>query len=373
MRKLVLPAALLAVALLAGACDANLGGDAASVDGTAISQSTLTSNLSDAASDSIYTCELSSSGTLTVAGSGTKVTGAGSSTYTSPFVAAVLNQLIQVTAVRNELARLHLSASSFARQEATLQLESELTPPTSSATGASGTPTCSGTGEGALKAFPKAYRNQLIELQAGLDVLAAHREGFALTPSGVRAYAVKHGGLPQERFVSIIATQSKAEAQTIAAAINQGASFASEAREHSVDSQSAANGGALGPIPDSEDAGFVKPLNTLIPSLRTGVVSAPVAVTTTSGQKVWLLVLVTKVQSIPLADIASAYLPTLTQGETEVASTALHGARVTVSPAYGSWKNEHGVWEVVPPSGPPASLLPNPSAVGASGASGVLG
>lgn len=376
MRKLLIPAALAAVALAAGACDANVSGDAASVNGTGISQSALTSTLSQAASNSIYACELSSAGTLTMANTATKVTGAAQSSYSSPFVAAVLNQLIQLHIVRAELARRHLAVTSFARDEAVQQLQLELTPQSSSSTGASGTPTCSGDGTQALSAFPTSYRNQLIELQAALDTLAAEKTGFELTPAGVTAYARHHGGVPRQRAVSVILLKSQGEAKTVAAAISHGASFASEARQHSLDSQSAANGGAIGVIPDAADSSLVSPLNTLIPSLGAGAVSAPTAVTLSSNgqtEKLWILVSVTKVEDVPIAKVSAQYLPTLAEGESTLGSRLAAHAGVTVSPTYGAWKNENGVWEVVPPSGPPASLLPNPSAVGASGASGVLG
>lgn len=376
MRKLALAAALLAVALAASACDANVAtGYAAQVNGTSIEQSTLDSTLSGVASNSGYVCELSKSGTLTVSGSGTKITGSGQSTYNSAFVAGVLDELIELQVVPAALASRHLLPSAFAEQEAVGQLESELTP-TSSSTGASGStapPSCPGTGEDVLKAFPSSYHRDLIELQADFDELAAGQAGFELTAAGVSAYLTKHGGIPQERCVSIIATTSKGAAQSAAAAIAGGASFASEANKHSLDTSSAANGGAIGCIPNSEDSSFVKPLNTLIPSLKPGIVSSPVEATTTSGTKYWLLVLVTSQKIVPLANDAATLLPTFTEGETELASKVLAAAHVVVAPAYGAWKKQSGVFEVVPPSGPVASLLPNPSAVGASGGSGLIG
>jgi hypothetical protein len=373
-KKLALVAALLAVALLAGACDAGTAGYAAQVNGATISQSTLASTLSEVSSNSGYTCELSSSGTLTVAGTATKTSGAGQSTYNSGFAAAVLDELIQLQAVRSELAARHLAVSSFADQEAVLQLQSELTPQ-SSATGASGTSgaSCPGTGASILASFPTSYRDELIVLQAGLDVLAAAKTGFALTTAGVRGYLSRHGGLPQERCISVLATENKSGVQQAAAAIAHGASFASEARQHSLDAESAANGGAIGCVPNAEDSSLVAPLNTLIPKLKPGTVSSPVAVTTSQGQKYWLLVEVTAAKAVPLTEDAAADLPTLAEGEADIGSKLLAAERVVVYPSYGSWKKVSGVWEVVPPSGPPASLISNPAAVGATGASGVVG
>ncbi|HTW98613.1 MAG TPA: hypothetical protein VMD59_07540 [Acidimicrobiales bacterium] len=360
MRKLALVAALAAVALGASACDLPATDYAAEVGGTTITSATVTSTVSGVGGDSDFSCVLSSSG------SGITASGKGPNSIGTTFAAALLTDLIHAAALRSELAAEHLGVSALARELATDQLASEMAPENSQDQAA-----CPSFAFGSLDA---TYRDALVELQADQDVLYAHKLGFDLTTPGFRAYAAAHGGLYRERCLTLVAFKSQGSAKTAAAAIAHGTSIAVAGEQ---------NGGSpeAGCVQENQIASLPAPLDTLVPKLKLGVVSAPVSV---EGE--YLLVALTAIKAVPLADDALELLgidatvfaqgtsgfdlSTLSAEEAHFAAPVLDHEKVAISPTYGTWQKVGGNWKVVPPAAPPSSLLSNAGAVGNTGSTG---
>jgi hypothetical protein len=374
VRKLALFAALLVVALVAGACELPPSDYAAQVGGTTITPAQVSSAIAGVSTDSAFTCVLSATG------SGLTVAGKGSGSYSTSFAASVLTGWIHLNALQAELARDHLSDTSFAQQVAIAQLESQLTSPDSDSTGEE-EPECPGSGAEALEGLPTAYRNLLVGLQTDVDILYAKQHGYVLTTAGFTKYAGAHGDLLKQRCLSLIEVKSLGSAKSVEAAIAGGASFATQAQKHSLDTQTADQGGAIGCIPNNEDASLAAPLNTVIPNLKLGVVSAPI-----SFEGAYLLLLLTSIEAVPLVEDATFLLPPaalfalgssgtyetaeLSAVETALAAPVLDHEQVAVAPAYGTWQKVDGAWKVVPPSGPSSALMSNPTAVGDTGVTG---
>jgi len=353
VRKLLLTVALLVgVALAAGACDTTPSGYAAQVGGTTISSATLTAALSSAAADPA-TCEVQSFlGVSSIHGAGS-----GDETYSSAFAAAVLHQLIETEVMRRQLAAEHLAITPFARAVGVAELDSALTP-TSTSSG----PSCPGTGATTLQGFTPDFRRQLVDFYAGLSLLIAHANGLELTPAGVGSYAAAHGGAPSITCLSAIVVSSQGSAQTLEADLAKGASFAALARAHSLDTQSAPNGGAIGCAPPAQIAQLAAPLNKIVPRLAVGQASAPVHIST-----FWAIVLVTSRHALGTVQSAATLLGQHAAAGEAAFRAGLARVDVVVDPAYGSWSRSGATLTVATPAGPSGGLLFNASAVGATG------
>jgi hypothetical protein len=109
-------------------------------------------------------------------------------------------------------------------------------------------------------------------------------------------------------------------------------------------------------------------LSATVAGLRAGPVSAPVSFGTS-----WVIFQVTSRKPAPATEVASVVLQSAAAKDAALVAGALGGARVHVDPAYGRWAKRSGIYQVVPPTGPPASLLANPAAVAPPPASSPLG
>ena len=207
-----------------------------------------------------------------------------------------------------------------------------------------------------------AYRAALVQYQSGEDTLAAHVEGVRLTAAGVTAYERNHRGSAILDCAWVIVVASRAKAAQLAIAVSGGVSFAKVARLNSLDASTAERGGYLGCIPP---ATLIQPLRDSVAHLALGKLSSPVPF-----GKYWLLLEVTRRPVAPLLDVALGVVSAGLSAAEEQAAANIGRAQVSVDPAYGTWVNVSGTWEVRPPSGPPVDLVPNPSAVGAGLTSG---
>jgi hypothetical protein len=138
---------------------------------------------------------------------------------------------------------------------------------------------------------------------------------------------------PSGRYVSHILVETEAAAASIKARLDEGADFDALARETSIDTGSAAQGGALGCVDESQ---FVEPFATAAATQPLDVVSAPLQ--TEFG---FHLVLVTA-DPPPLA---------LDQVTIEEILGRVRGTEVEVDPRYGSWDRRNG--QVLPPGAEP--------------------
>ena len=349
VRKLLASLAGLALASTAlGACNADFSASAAHVDGERITQQRLNATLAAIDADAAYRC------VLTGATGAPVQQGAGQGTYATSFAASILTTLVEERALAKSLARGHLAVGSFARTVATQELQAQLSPPQGSA--------CSASGAAVLAGLPASYRRFVVDLQAEQAVLMAHAAGVELTVAGMRRYATGHPAATSLDCVSAIEVASKAEATSIAAQVQGGASFATLAKQRSIDTASASSGGALGCVLPAQ---LATSLGAIVSALGSGQVSAPVAF----GSN-WVLFQLTSRAPASPAQVASVVLQAEAPKDSAIVVSALERIQVRIDPLYGRWVKASGVWQVLPPTGPPSSLLGNPKAVAPSNPSG---
>lgn len=171
---------------------------AAVVDGRVISQSQLDSELSAIVHNPGYLKQISTS---------EKVRGAGSHTYAASFVAAVLNQDVQLALVAHAVAARHLRITAADRSQATADLDSAYG------------------GAATFDTFPASYRAQLLRAFADVTALEASLVGANLSSAHLKAlYAAD-----PSRYGTICTSEalfsSSAAARTAARSLAEGKSF----------------------------------------------------------------------------------------------------------------------------------------------------
>ncbi len=318
-------------------CNVQFSPYAAVVNGSEISQSQLNEALSANAADTGYVCTIEAGGT-------SRVVGAGDGTYNASFSAEVLSILIQDQVIRQEISRLGLSEPASLGPVALAQLEAATSP--SSA--------CVATGASIIHAFAPPYRRQVLGFQVDEDVLAAHLANAQLTPGGLGGFESSHKDETTLACISAIIVRTRAEAALLRLQLLRGASFAALARAHSIDTSTAAQGGTVGCLPDSD---FRPPLDTIIAALTPGRVSRPIPFSSE-----WLLLLLTQRRPMTVAQVVSSLLTEEQSKLSRVLDSLIRSAKVEVDSQYGTWEARRSPPRVVANSGPPSDIVPNPRA-----------
>lgn len=337
---------VLGAALVLGACDAQFTPFAARVDGAAVSQSTLDAALDSVAADPGYRCLVEAT-----SGGANRVIGVAGGTYNATFAAGTLSLLIEADAIHDAVRRLALAEGTVAAELARQQVAEDFTPGTGS--------TCLYTGSQVVLGLAARFRATLVQLQTDEDAVAAHALGVRFSNAGIADYERHHRAATTLECTDAIVVASQAKAAQLAIAIDGGVSFAKVARQNSLDSSSADRGGYLGCILPGT---LTRPLGGIVSSLAIGKLSGPV-----HFGKFWLLLRVTRRAVAPLAQAALAVVEAGTTAAAAQFNTIVAEAHVSVDPTYGSWGKVSGSFEVIPPTGPPLKLVPNPSAVIAGG------
>jgi hypothetical protein len=250
-------------------------------------------------------------------------------TLSSGITAMWLSVLVQQQVVDHEVERRHVTMTATDRQRARAEAESLFG------------------GANAFEAFPKWFRERIVERTARLDALL---RSFTPPPSDAEvrnAYDVRIGGLksqcPSGRFVARIVVRTSQEADTVAAQLASGADFATLARTRSTDKQSAQVGGELGCLGDALEPAVAQTAQTLAP----GTVSAPFQ--TQSG---WSVIVVR--DTIPFESVKDLLR---TQLETDASKSRpkldrlVAKAKVELNARYGRWVVKDGRGQVTRPAG----------------------
>jgi len=341
-RLLPAAAAVLALGLAAGAlssCNADWSPYAAKVGSTTISQATLEGYLSAISADTGYSCLVGAS----------RAKGVGTSTYQASFVGFVLTQLIRAHLVEQVAARRHLAEPASAYGVAVGQLQQSI------AQSLTQDPSC-GTEQAVWGRLASRYRNELVTYQVAEDALAAAAAGTTLRPADLASFAASHPSLSRQDCISVIEVTKQSEAVTLRKAILGGASFATEAHKHSIDTGTAASGGAIGCVTPGQ---LVSPLGPVVSGLTVGTVSGPV-----KFQRAWLLLLVTSRHPESAAAIVAGLFNSAQRSFGTILDAAIRSTSVAVNPLYGSWSTAAStLGEVRPPKGPPARFVRNGGAL----------
>ena len=356
--------ALLSVGVFGTGCD--ISPPAATANGVGISQSQLGAQLTDAVQNKYALCVLQ----LQAPNLPASITGAGDSTVNSRFASYELSTLVLVQLISEDLARHHRTVTASEMSAARADLGVELGAVASSAN----TP-CAGQASGAqlVAHLPPGFALDQVRYLADEEQLAAAVAHVDLGRAALQLYYFTHSSQFAQTCLSDIEVTSQAQAQSIRAAIASGsASFSNEAKQSSLDTQTAQSGGVVTPCFTSSQLQSSMVLSS-VPTLATGEVSQPVQAATSSGSTVWLLLQVTSRPEVPFSSATSHIRLSLLSAQSAKISAEFNkltsGARVTVDPRYGSWNRLQGI---LPPAPPPAKYLLSPSADQSAGSS-VLG
>jgi PPIC-type PPIASE domain len=310
----VLVAALVVVALAGGFAAylaAGNGAPAFSVNGHSVSQSDVNGELKDLADNVAFAKAIKQSGSQALS----TQPGSIAASYTAGWLSL---RIVQVF-VDDTIAQHHLAVTATDRAEADALAVNLLG------------------SEAVLRSLPASFRTTL---QSRFSrVVAVRDDDLARHTAGLRAAAL--ATCPSHRFVAHILVTSQAEAQAIAGQLAAGADFATLARQHSIDTGSAVQGGELGCLDNQQ---FVTGFEQVAQTQPVGQVSAPV-----QTQFGFHLILV-RDQPQP-ADLQGLAL-------SDVLGLA-RGARVTLDPRYGTWDRRNG--RVIPPGGSSGGAAPAPS------------
>lgn len=362
---------VLAAGALASACDVTPS--AASANGATISVTTLNSQLRALQSTVAGACLLQLENPQLTSYSGEGAGGSG--TYTVAFADAVLdNQVGDLLAGQYAAARgITVSSSDLATSKSDFEatLDGEISAAVQQS-GASGTTSycqlpngANITGAQLLAGLPPDLAAGQVHNQAVDDKLLA--QGADLSASAVFGYYLRNPAQFTVACLSVIATDTQAHANQIVAQLNGGAPFAAVAKASSLDSQSAANGGALG---CNYTVAQVKQA-LQVQAVTAGTPLAPVQ-DTSSGE--WIIYEVTSQSVEPLSAATSVIRRELLQTTSNVnrVSKAVVGfarhSDVAINPQYGTWK---ALTIVAPVAPPPEYLLASVSG-GSSGSSSSL-
>jgi hypothetical protein len=327
--------------------------NAMTVNGAAIGQQTLVSDLSAIAGSASYQCYLGAE--LTLQGQSTAglfpVTGSGSTTstprsYNTTFVRYWLAQLAtdelvtQQVAARNLVvspADLALARTTLTQQTAAVLDEYER------ATGGN----CGTTANGVLASVPSTFRDGLVQAQAQRDLLLVHEAGYGLTPASLRRYYSGHRASFDTICVSYVSFDSESAAAAAQASIAAGTPIAQTGTEVPL---GCAVSASITSLPPS------------VTSLALGKVSAPLAEGTSTGRYALLTVTKRTATAFPSARAAveAALLGAGSRRTDAVLAVANRRATVTADPRYGKVR-PHTVALGAPASPPPATLV-NPTA-----------
>ena len=347
MRRLPLVAVLAAVAAAGTACD--LSPPAATVAGATVTTSQLNAQLSAIAQSPYAQCTLQIQGVNLPA----KVTGAGDSTVTSELASFELSTLVLERLVTTDLARRGHPVTdgdvTSARQDLVAQLSSS----------ASQSP-CLLSGRQLVDRLPAAFRNQQVRFLAAQERLAATLGKVDLSPAALFTYYQSHPTQFQEVCLSDIAVQSQAQAQQIHDAIASGAStFAAEAQQSSIDTQTAANGGQIPCVATTQIVNQV--ITNAIAGLSPGQITQPVfeQTGTPGGGGVWFVLQLDGRPNIPFESSQSQIRERLLSPANALVSAEFSRlaarADVSVDPRFGKWTVAQGIQPPTPP--PPSDLL----------------
>lgn len=324
---------------------------AASVDGSAISQTSLDDQLAAIDGSKSFGCYLAASEYVSSNGANqlTSPTGAIKDSTSTELAALWLNQRIDA-----QITHETLNAKGLLRlsQTALAQAESDLTQTMDSVLQQYQCGVASGSQ--LLNAIPKWFALQLITAQAEDEALLKSSKSTVLSAAAVQAYYAQHARDFDTYCVSGILVGTKAEAQDVATKLRQGLSFADAATQYSKDAASSAKGGQLGCFSPS-DSNYGSVAN-LVKGLTVNVPAPP----TSNGSNGYVILMVTSRTPTPEANAASIIESTLLRDE---ARRLINNATVSVNPRYGIWQQSTLVSHVVTPNAPSAQNLLNVRAI----------
>jgi hypothetical protein len=202
------------------------------------------------------------------------------------------------------------------------------------------------TGDQVMAALPATIRNALIANDAVDEKLLA--DGADISDAAISSYYAANRGLFTADCVSRIVTDTQDHANQYVVQINAGAAFSDVAKAHSIDTQTASSGGALG-------CSFTQSQVEQALQVQSAPVGTPIGPIQDTSSGGWEIYEITSQQVASLSDVRSGVIQQLLQTAangnriaTEIQTYARH-SHVSIDPQYGTWKGQGVVAPVAPP------------------------
>jgi hypothetical protein len=322
--------------------------NAATVNGTSISQADLNSEVSAIANSAYYQCYLNSEEYLSSQGSMEEppVLGAGTGQYpgdhptaTTAFVASYLETDIGHELALQLAAERHVSMTqaglATGRTDLTGQITEVMSEILQTQQGQNVKYSCSLTGQAitgheVLDSMPASFVDQQVQFVAEITALEEDLAGVGSSPADLQNYFDSHGTKFDTACISAAVYSSESAAQDAAASVAFGTSFSTL-----VSNTASAGGGAQGchPLPEWESS---LPSDADLGSLRNGVVSSPISV-----NNMYVLLQITSRTPTTYSDAETDVANVVQQAGATATQKALAAderrSSVTVNPRYGVW------------------------------------
>jgi hypothetical protein len=343
--------------------------NAAVVNGTAVSQAQLNSDVHAVAGSPDYQCFLNSQTYLASQGSeeAPPVRGAGTGqnvgdnpTATSAFVSQSLQQEIDLETVNQLVARNEVTVSQAQLTDARTVYEAEVTQVMAevaqTAQGENPAFSCSVTGKpltGAevLSTLPASYVDRQVQYIASVTALREHFSGYGSTQAGLLRYYQTHLSAFDTGCLTVAVFTSQSDATTAKASVASGTPFATVA-------SATQGGGPQGCLVLAQVAGEL-PSTAHLQTLPLNTVSDPI-----SDNGEYLLIEVTKRTHTDFSAVKTLVSQAVQQAGATKTQTALAAAQrhssIDVNPQYGIWVPVPG--QILTPLAPKVSDVPNAKA-----------
>jgi PPIC-type PPIASE domain len=372
---------LVLLVLLAGGVTAaalTVPSNAATINGTTISQQDLKSDVSAIAGSAYYQCYLNSQEYLSSDGSETlpPVVGAGQGqsaadhpTATTSFVANYLETDVGHQLVLQLADQRHANVTqadlTTARANLTEQISEVMSEILQSQEGQNVAYGCTVTGQAitgqqVLSTMPASFVDAQVQFVATATVLQEDLAGVGSSEADLQAYFTAHRAQFDSACLTLAAFSSQSAAQTAAAQVASGTPFATVA------SNTSSSGGGDQGCHVLSDLESELPSGADLGKLATGAVSAPL-----DDNGTYLLLQITSRTPTKYSQAASSVANAVqAKGSTatQKALTAIERrSAVSVNPQYGVWVPANA--SVLPPLAPPPTNVLNAPANEAAGAS----
>jgi hypothetical protein len=324
--------------------------NAATVNGVAISQQQLNSDLSAIGKSPDYQCFLNAeeavgtqgqTGLPPLDGVGTEPGTQSHPTVTAAFAANYLDTMIGHQLVFELAAKKHLQVTPQGLTAAHTQLVGEMTAILQDVSGSKYACNSGATARSILATMPSSFVNRNITFDATVSVFEENEAGVGSTPADLERYYGAHASEFDKACFTVAEYTNQADAVAAAAAVAAGTPFSQVASQ--------VTGGGPQGCSDLYPIASQLPAGSNLESLPLNTLSSPIAV---NGS--YLLVEITKRTPTPFAKAESQVQVAAQSAGSTKARSAINGAEkaasISVNQRYGEWTPARAV--IVPPVSP---------------------
>ena len=354
MKRLIVLLIVLAGGLAAAAFA--VPSNAATVNGVAISQDQVNSDLAAIARSSDYQCFLNAeeavgtggqTGLPAIVGVGQPTGSSAHPTVTASFASNYLDTLIGHQLVLELAAKQHLAVNAADLTAAHTELLGQMTAILQDVAGSKYACSTALTAATVLAAMPSSFVNRTLQFDATVSVFEEHEAGVGSSTADLENYFTAHSSIFDTACFTVAEYTSETAAEAASATVSSGTPFAQVAAQ--------ATGGGPQGCDILYGIASSLPTGSNIQNLALGSVSSPIAVNSD-----YLLLQITKRTPTPFAQAKSEVQAAVQNAGANKARSVIDAAEktaaISVDQRYGQWTPARA--QVVPPSSPlPGDVL----------------